>query len=409
MDTLARHGPTTLPDGIDWALIDAQPGRLGVAVSGGGDSVALAVLLREARPDREVVLLTVDHGLRPGAAADCDFVERLGARLGVPVERLEVRSAPHGSLQAWAREERYALFADAAEALGLSAVLTGHTLDDQAETLLLRLARGSGVRGLGAMRARTRRGALLVLRPLLGIGREALRDALRARGIDWREDPSNTDARYDRVQMRALAPELAAVGLTAARLAAAARHLARASEAIDAAADGFMRAAMRVDAAGAVRLARAPWEATPDEVRLRVLATAVQVAGGASYPPRFDVLERADARARSGEPSSLGRACLAVEGADLVLWREDRALLPLVLGPGDRGVWDGRYRVTAAADAPELVVHALGGAAGRILGNGRGVATAPGAYVDGVLVAAPTFGLRRFGVRRDIVRVTRVR
>lgn len=397
---------------LDLDLIDTVPGRLGLAVSGGSDSVALAVLLSEARPGRDVVILNVDHRLRAGSADDARFVEALGACLGRPVVTLAPPTPITGSLQAAAREARYGLLAGAARAHGLAAVATGHTRDDQAETLLLRLARGSGLRGLAAMRPRTVHHGLTILRPLLRACRDELRQALVARGIGWREDPSNADPRFDRVAMRNLAPRLAAVGLTSARLADAAAHLARASECIEALADELLARTARVDRAGAVRLARVPLFAAHDEIRLRTLARAVQMAGGQEHPPRFAALERTDTALRKGASATLGRARASVAGSDIVLWREARGIQPVLIGPGERGVFDGRWSVAVAADAPRLTVAAIGANLARSVpceAHRPAVATAPGIFVGGELVSAPTFGVHRRGWPGRWVRVAMVR
>ena len=389
-----------------------MPGRIGLAVSGGSDSTALAVLLAELHPRLRPTLLTVDHGLRPGAADDCAFVEALGARLGLPVERLCATGRPRGSVQAWAREVRYALLAEAADRLGLAAVATAHTLDDQAETLLMRLGRGSGLRGLAAMRPRTTHHGVTILRPLLGTTRIALREALTARAIGWREDPSNADPKFDRIAIRALLPQLASAGLTAHRLAAAAQHLARASDTIDTLVAALLTEASREDRAGAVFLDRARWAAAPDEVRLRALAAVVHRVGGAEWPPRFDALERADAALRSSAPASLGRACAAVRGDCIVLWREARGLEPLALTPGSRAVFDGRWCVAVSPTAPEIAVAAIGTEAALAIpavAFRPAIATAPGVFVTGALVAAPTLGVRRRDWPADAVKLTRVR
>lgn len=409
----ARGDEAALPAGLDLALIDAVPGRLGLAVSGGGDSTALAVLVTRLRPAREVVLLTMDHGLRQEAALDVAAVEALGRRLGRPVVRLAPRTAPCGSLQAWARAERYARLAEAARRHGLAAVATGHTLEDQAETVLLRLARGSGLKGLGAMRPVSRLAGLTVLRPLLGVSRQALREVLVACAVPWREDPSNADPRFDRVAMRRLAPQLAAVGLTSTRLAQTARHLARAGEVVDTAVEALLAEAMTSDRAGAVRLARGPLGAAPDEVRLRALAAAVQKAGGRAHPPRFAALSAADAAmAVPGGSTTLGRARLRADDAGILLWREARGLAPLALGSGEEGVFDGRFHVALAPDCPPVQVRAIGTVQARAVPTdafGPAVATAPAIVCEGTVVAAPTLLARRRDWPADFVRVRPVR
>lgn len=398
------------PQGIDLDVLTGA-GPLGLAVSGGGDSAALAVLLAEAGlPD--LTVLTVDHRLRAGSAADADFVETLAGELGLPFERLVLREAPDGSLQAFARAARYRLLAEAAARRGLGAIATAHTLDDQAETFLLRLARGSGVRGLAAMRPRTVLDWLVVLRPFLGVRREALREALVARGLGWREDPSNADARFDRIAMRQLMPRLAAVGLSPQRLAATAAHLARAGDALDAMGRTLAADAMRVDRAGGVRLDRAALAAAPQEVFLRVLAHAVQVAGGLAHTPRFAGLAAAAERVAAGEGRiSLGRAILDVDRETVRLWRERRGIETIELGPGEAAAWDGRFRVRVAAGAPRLRIGPLGSAplACPAAALPQAVPAAPCVFVGDTPVAVPTLGLRRRDFARDNVAIRPLR
>ena len=177
----------------------------GVAVSGGGDSVALLLLARDwaARAGRAVEAVTVDHGLRPGSAGEAAEVAALCARIGVPHDVLAWRGWDgNGNLQDNARRARRSLIADWARSRDVGAVALGHTLDDQAETLVMRLARGSGVDGLAAMAAESRAEGIVWLRPMLGLRRADLRAWLMAEGVGWAEDPSNEDEGFARVRVR---------------------------------------------------------------------------------------------------------------------------------------------------------------------------------------------------------------
>lgn len=398
-------------DLVDIRLLDATAGPVGLAVSGGSDSVALAVLVAELRPALRPLLLTVDHGLRAGAADDCEFVERLGRGLGLAVVRLTIAQRPRGSLQAWAREARYTALSEAARRHGLVAVATGHTLDDQAETLLMRLARGSGLRGLSAMRDRTMHHGLVVLRPLLGSRRADLRAALVARGHGWRDDPSNDDLRFDRAALRRQMPELAAIGLTPERLAAVAGHLARASDAVDGMVDALAATAMREDRAGAIVIEHAPWRSAPQEVRLRLLGAAAARAGGTAVP-RFEALFPAEGALLDGAPATLGHVCAAVGNGRLMLWREARNIADLTLGPGENGVFDGRWAVHNVASGVAVTVSPLGPQVLRKIWTGAfapAIVTAPGLYCAGTeLVAAPTLGIRLRNWPADAVKFTRI-
>ncbi len=271
-----------------------------VAVSGGGDSVALMHLLarwarRRRRPPPHVV--TVDHALRAGSAKDARAVLRWAKAAGLKAKALRRSGpAPSSDIEAAAREARYRLMGEWARRQGIAALYVAHTRDDQAETFLLRLMRGSGLDGLSAMRpiaAYPMPGFrdLTLVRPLLDLPREGLRAHLAKAGQGWIEDPMNQEERFARVRLRKLIPALEEAGLTRHRIAGAAAHLARAREALD-----------TVTAAVLARIARPVGRtlhvdlvglaAAPREVGLRALAQLLMAVSGQSYRPRFERLER---------------------------------------------------------------------------------------------------------------------
>ena len=171
-----------------------------VAVSGGSDSVALLHLLHTLSPEYGVRLhvLHVDHGLRPDSADDASFVRRVGERLGVAVEVANVTVPAGDSLEARARDVRYAALESAAARLGATRIALGHTADDQAETMLMRMLEGTGVRGLAGIPAVRGR----IIRPLLGVRRSALRAELERAGLSWVDDPTNVDPKFFRNRVR---------------------------------------------------------------------------------------------------------------------------------------------------------------------------------------------------------------
>jgi tRNA(Ile)-lysidine synthase len=212
--------------------------RVGIAVSGGPDSMALLLLTATARPGL-VEAATVDHALRPRSRDEAEMVASFCEQLSVPHEVLTAAwtEKPKTAIQERARAERYRLLAGWAEERKLSAVATAHHLDDQAETLVMRLARGAGVRGLAGMRpkARVPGSCVPLLRPLLSWRRSELEDICAGAGIDTVADPSNADEQYERVRVRrALAH---ADWLDSEHLAASAAHLAEADAALRWAAD----------------------------------------------------------------------------------------------------------------------------------------------------------------------------
>lgn len=280
-----------------------------VAVSGGGDSIALMHLLaRWAKATRRQPphVVTVDHGLRKTSAAEARKVSGWAKRAGLKVSALRWKGArPKSDIEAAAREARYRLMGEYARKQKLTALYVGHTRDDQAETFLLRLMRGSGLDGLAAMRALAPYPLpgfrdLCVVRPLLALEREAVREHLRANDHAWLEDPMNGEDRFARVRLRQLLPQLEQAGLTRARIASAAGHLTRAREALEAVTAAVLaRSVRRVE--NTVHLDAAALTAAPREVGLRALAQLLMIVSGQSYRPRFERLERLFDRIRADQ------------------------------------------------------------------------------------------------------------
>lgn len=207
-----------------------RTGPLGLAVSGGPDSLALMLLAHAALPGR-IAVASIDHGLRPEAAGEVALVERLAGERGIPFTAITLTPQP-GNLQAQARAGRYAALAEWAQSSGLGAVATAHHADDQAETLLMRLNRGSGLAGLAGVRAASRIEGTDVplLRPLLGWRKNELEALVAAAGIVAVEDPSNANPDFDRAAIRARLAE--ADWLDPAQLAASAAHIAEGWQAL---------------------------------------------------------------------------------------------------------------------------------------------------------------------------------
>lgn len=380
---------------------EGPPPRLGLAVSGGGDSTALAVLAADWARPRGVALaaVTVDHGLRPGSAAEAAAAGALCAGLGIPHAVLRWDSpAGRGNLQDRARTARQRLISGWAAAQGLAHVATGHTLDDQAETVLMRLARGSGVDGLSAIAPARRLAGVVWLRPLLGVPRAALRALLAARGIGWAEDPSNDEARFLRARARAALAALAPLGITAAGLAATAGRMARARRALECATCALADRAVRIEA-GDVILDAAALAAAPEELRARLLAHALRWVSGAPYPPRAAELARLAAALAAGRGGTLAGCRASAAGGTLRIAREWQAVRGLRAAPGE--VWDGRWRLTGPAPAgaevralgPEGLARCPGW---RAAGLPRAsLLASPAVWAGDALVAAPLAGLDR--------------
>jgi tRNA(Ile)-lysidine synthase len=254
------------------ALI-APGARIGIAVSGGPDSLALLLLAAAARPGA-VEAATVDHGLRDGSRAEAETVARICAEIGVPHAILTAgwKDAPKTAIQERARNERYRLLGFWAEERGLDAIATAHHADDQAETLLMRLSRGAGVRGLAGMRRRSVAPGteVALLRPLLGWRRAELEQVCANAGATPALDPSNRNERFERVRVRRALGE--AEWLDPAALARSAAHLSDAQTALAWAAMEEWKANAR-ERSGAI-LYRP--HGTPHEILRRIAARAVR-------------------------------------------------------------------------------------------------------------------------------------
>jgi tRNA(Ile)-lysidine synthase len=304
-------------------LAGADRARLGLAVSGGSDSTALMVLAAA----RGVEVATVDHRLRPEAADEAAEVGRKAARLG---RRHEVLVWSHegvtGNIPGQARRARYDLLATWARRRDLTHILIGHTADDLAETLLMRLGREAGLDGLAAMREVWTADDVTWLRPLLGFGREELRAFLREKGETWIDDPTNDDATYDRVKIRQALDLLAPLGISRAGLAQSARYLAEAKSALT---------ALLAERASTLILSESPltlvwpgFAAMPPEARRRLLAAALMFVARADYPPRREALLGLLARLETGETKT------ELHG----VWVERRAT-HLILRPQHQTTW----------------------------------------------------------------------
>lgn len=354
--------------------LEAGP-PVAAAVSGGGDSMALAHLLPAAAraldysPD-DVLAVTVDHGLRPESAQEAATVGRWMKALGVSHDILTWRGArSEAGLQAAARRARYVLMLQWCARRGVRTLLTAHTADDQAETVLMRLARGSGVDGLsGIAPFRLLEAAdgtrVRLLRPLLEVPRSRLRACLEARGAGWLEDPSNENPAFDRVRARHALALLEPLGLSRARLVKTAAQMARARSALEDAAEAAAKDAVRHHPAGFAWIDPAVLGRVPRETGLRVLARTLMAVSGAAYRPRLDRLERAlDAlRGLSSKARTVG-GCRLVPQKDgrVLICRELRAAAPpSVLEPGGVTVWDGRFRARLAAGAERGEIGPLG-------------------------------------------------
>ena len=345
-----------------FAPFETHP-RLAVACSGGADSMALTLLAdRWARgPAGAVTALIVDHALRPDSAREAAQTGRWLEARGI-AHRILKRAgpAPTGDVEAFARAARYRLFEEWCAANGVLHLLAAHHRDDQAETFLLRLARGSGLAGLAGMAPESARRNFRLLRPLLAVPRERLKATLAEFSQEFVEDPMNRDPAYARARIRAARDTLAAEGLTPERLATTAAHLARASAALDTLVADCLARAVTLDPRGFARLDGAALRAAPEEAGLRALAALIVCVGGGEFPPRLERLERLYRELPDGLAGgrTLGGCSLVPDakreaGGLILVCREVAAMAPQEdAPPGRRLFWDGRFLLTMPGDAP---------------------------------------------------------
>lgn len=253
-----------------------------LAVSGGPDSTALMHAAAALASTTPLHVATVDHGLRPESAIEAEEVARMAAGLGQTHTILRWSGdKPNTGLQDAARDARYALLAAHAAACGADLLLTAHTRDDQAETVLMRLAAGSGLAGLAGMRAERPLGPSLCLgRPFLGLDKATLVTWCEARSLPYVRDPSNSDVRFARARLRAAAAALAAEGLTSARLGRLAERAARDEDALQRLATDALEAALLPPRTNRLRLDGGKLAGLPDGIALRCLDLAFDRAGG---------------------------------------------------------------------------------------------------------------------------------
>ncbi len=400
-------------------LMEALPAlggvfHVAVAVSGGADSVALALLAQGWAAPRGIRLtaLTVDHGLRPDAAAEAAAVAGWMTARGIDHEILTWRDHPRGNLQAEARRARYGLLENWCAARQVPALLLAHHLEDQAETVLLRLGRGSGVYGLAGMAALTVPawpGAPARVRPLLGVPKGRLAATLRAMGQDWAEDPSNRNMAFARVRARSVWSHLAPLGITPERVAQTAQRMARARSALEAEAHALIAAACHFGAGGYCTLTLDRFRASHEEVGLRALALLLMAVGGGDYAPRLERLERLWSRLQTpdfGTAATLAGCRVIPAGGAALMVREARGMQgPLVLAARPQ-IWDGRFMAAGAgvtldrlraggmarlrAAVPDSVLKMVPAPA-------RGVL--PALYDQHGLLAVPAVGYRRDGAQ----------
>lgn len=336
------------------------PGLL-LAVSGGPDSTALMVIMARwrggLRHGPDLLAATVDHALRRGSREEALRVGQLAARLGIPHQILAWRDEkPRSGIQEAARRARYGLLARAARRAGVRHIVTAHTRDDQAETVLFRLARGSGIGGLGGMSrfgpVPGAAGDLTLVRPLLDVPKTRLIATLERAGVAYEDDPSNRDPRFARARFRAVMPALAAEGLNSATLSRAAERARRADAALEWAAEEVIRQRPKRESKADVRPIATAMElqSWPAEIALRVLRRHIE-AEGHEGPVELGKLEALFAALLTAAAAGQRRWRRTLAGAAVTL--QEGCVLVEAAPPRRRGR-EATPRVRAAAVAARL-------------------------------------------------------
>lgn len=360
------HQAGSLPAATLFSRFDFGQGAV-AAISGGSDSTALLILLKNHfdhfLPSARLVAVTVDHALRPASAAEAQAVAGLCAELGIAHRIVTWEGAkPSAGIPAAARETRYRLLTAAAREEGLEIVVTGHTADDQAETVVMRQARDDGPGLAGMAPATLFEGDIWILRPLLAERRSALRALLTARGLGWIDDPTNLDPTFERPRIRAaLSADDRRLGDILATAGAAAREREdlghRAAVLIDRHASRLGRGLIRLDPAFAVDADRG--------AVLQALRVLLATAGGSSFLPDSDRVAGL-LRMLSAEKgrATLSRTVIDRRRTGIFLHREARGL-PTPSTLSGRVLWDGRYRIALSDGADGFMVAPVGREAAR--------------------------------------------
>jgi tRNA(Ile)-lysidine synthase len=347
----------------------------------------------------KISVLTVDHRLRPEAADECAQVVQWAKSLGLEAHILAWRGEkPKSGLQAKAREMRYGLLDAWCEAHGATALVTAHTMEDQAETFLMRLARGSGIKGLAAMRA-GETGQVLLERPLLAITRPELKATLTAAGHPWIDDPSNEDARFERVRLRRAAPVLRELGLTPEAIVRSAMRLERALIPLQGMASDFTARHVEVRPQGFAMVELAAFRRLDDEIAIAVVERLLGRLGGGDEPPRLMALEALQAWLGRGEGRvrTLAGCRIARRKSHLLIGREAGRISaqPVTISAGQSILWDNRFTVSiTGSDRPCAIVPVRALKLARQGDTPAFVQEAlPAILADGQIAAVPMLGI----------------
>ena len=340
-----------------------------LAVSGGADSIALlglAIGAAKLKGAPKFSVLTVDHGLRVAARAETQMVAKWARDHGLAAHVLRYRGEkPTSAVQNWARNMRYDLMSDFCEKHKISTLVTAHHMGDQAETFLMRLARGSGLRGLSAMQLVSQRKNILILRPMLSQLPESLRDLCASKKWHFIEDPSNSDRAYERVRIRNLWPQLNEIGLTPEMIARSAEKLSLVASDMDAQLDELIECHGMFNPLGFVEISRDIFEGLTETMQSGLLSRCLSHISGVDYPPSVQSLEHMRLQALSGLVAAMTLKGVQMRSRKnhILLGRETKKAANMDdLACEDAGdyVWDGRFAIHFNQGAKGRRIRALG-------------------------------------------------
>jgi tRNA(Ile)-lysidine synthase len=341
---------------------------LGLAVSGGPDSLALMLLAQrwasEAQTPPRLIVYSLDHGLRPEAADEVAMVGAEAARLGLDFRGLKwSEGQPETGVQEAARQARYRLIGEAMAADAATVLLTAHHRADQAETILMRLAHGSGLDGLKGMVAFSEVEGVRVFRPLLDVEPATLGAVVEASGLTPAHDPSNDDEGYERVRWRRLLPALAKEGLDGAALARFAARMAEADQALAQLADAAFAELVTIDGFGAASLPLLALGQLGPATGRRVLSRILAVVGGRQKPRALGQVERLFEQITTNtlpRGTTLLGTVIRIKDEAITIAREPGRALPetLTVPPQGRLTWDERFEISNLSGDMSLVVSA---------------------------------------------------
>jgi tRNA(Ile)-lysidine synthase len=325
------------------SFVNKPPEKLAVAVSGGADSMCLAFLSKKLLKDTDIIALIVDHGLRSESAKEAKLVQKRLSRLAITSHILKWSGKkPTSNIQENAREARYDLLTKFCKKNKINCLLTAHNFDDQAETVLMRVYRGSGIDGISGMKAHSSYNSVEILRPLIGIKRTDIESYLKTNKIKWVDDPSNLNERFDRVKIRKLLRSLDDTDVWLERLNLLASNSARSADFINSEVEKTFKKFVHIDKLGFMSLRFTDFNSLHQEIALKILVKILGMFSGNIQQPRLQNLLKLENSIRNNEDCCLSGVEIKHIKDNIYFIREFKAIKSKVIN----GIWDNRFKVS---------------------------------------------------------------